>query len=115
MINFFVICATLLFLSVFPLPTEYYVILKVIISIGAITASLREWKMFQKLTVHFLGFISILVVFNPIFPVEIGNKLVWVLIDFCAGALFIYYSFFRKVSIVNKIKFKFRKRTSEEL
>lgn len=100
-----------MFLSVFPLPTEYYVFLKVIISIGAVLASAREWKMFQRLTVHLLGFVSIFVVFNPLFPLEIGSKLVWIFIDFAAGGLFVYYSLFRKVSIVNK----FRKRKTEKV
>ena len=72
------IVAIMLFLGALPLPIEYYDILRWAVSITAIINIFKEKYIF----------IPVLVLFNPIIPVYLYSKVVWVIIDIISGMLF---------------------------
>lgn len=67
-----------LFLGALPLPGEYYELLRIVVSIMAAI------NIFKGLYV----FIPILILFNPIMPVYLYSKLLWVVIDIISGFVF---------------------------
>ena len=73
-----VITAIMLFLGVLPLPIEYYDILRFVVSIAALI------NIFQERYI----FVPVLVLFNPIIPVYLYDKAIWVIIDIVSGLLF---------------------------
>ena len=72
------ITGILLFIGVLPLPGEYYDLLRVIVSIMAIIHIYKGSYVF----------IPILVLFNPIMPVYLYSKPLWVIIDIISGLVF---------------------------
>ncbi len=72
------ITAIMLFLGVLPLPIEYYDILRFVVSIAALI------NIFQERYI----FVPVLVLFNPIIPVYLYDKAIWVIIDIVSGLLF---------------------------
>jgi hypothetical protein len=84
-------CAILLFLACLDLPIGYYTFLRIIITLGSIAVLVNE---FQK-DVNLLGiaFLGITVLFNPIYPIYLHNKLSWIVIDSISGILFLVYCF----------------------
>lgn len=84
-------CAILLFVACLNLPIQYYTLLRIVVTLGALSVLFKE---FQK-DVNLLGitFVGITVVFNPIIPVYLHEKSHWIPIDFISGLLFLYYSF----------------------
>lgn len=97
--TFHYFCALTLFLSFLPFPIEYYFFLRIIITLGAITILLKEYK--HGITVWFILFISIAILFNPIFPIYLGLKSLWLPFDIITGILFMLY-IFRKHKVVHK-------------
>ena len=73
-----IITAIMLFLGVLPLPIEYYDILRFVVSIAALI------NIFQERYI----FVPVLVLFNPIIPVYLYDKAIWVIIDIVSGLLF---------------------------
>jgi hypothetical protein len=73
-----IIIAIMLFLGVLPLPIEYYDILRVVVSIAALINIFRGSYIF----------IPILILFNPIMPVYLYSKPLWVVIDIISGLIF---------------------------
>ena len=79
---FWYIPAVLLFLAVFPLPYDYYKILRIIVFISAlylVSQNKNEW---------FYIFLGIAILFNPILPVYLSKE-IWVLIDITIGILYL--------------------------
>lgn len=80
-----VCCALLLFIAVLPNPLQYYWVLRVIVSIGAILIILKNIT--KGYLVVLFG--VILILFNPIFPIHFYMKLPWIPIDIASGLLFL--------------------------
>lgn len=85
------LCAMFLFLTFLPFPIEYYYLLRVIVTLGAITILLKEYK--HGITFWFTAFTVIAFLFNPIFPIYLGLKSLWLPFDITAGILFLLFSF----------------------
>jgi len=66
-------------LGALPLPGEYYELLRIIVSIMAIINIFKAYYIF----------IPILILFNPIMPVYLYSKALWVIIDIISGFVFI--------------------------
>lgn len=86
-----IICAALLVIACFQLPIGYYTFLRIAITIGAILVILNQIKR----DVNFLGitFIMIIILFNPILPIYLYNKNIWIPIDAIAAGLFLLAAF----------------------
>lgn len=90
---FWYIPAVLLFLGVFPLPYDYYMLLRVIIFISAL------YLMSQNKNEWLYIFLGIAILFNPVLPIYL-SKGVWIPIDIVVGIL--YFFNYNKTQIKHK-------------
>jgi hypothetical protein len=82
---FSLLCALLLFIGVMPLPIEYYSLLRIVVFVGALLVISSDIKKFQKILV----FTLIAILFNPLFPIYLHDKDIWIPIDIVCGTLFL--------------------------
>lgn len=85
------ICAGLLLFALFNLPIGYYTFLRIVVTIGAIAVVIKEFDNGLGFWVIAFGLIAIL--FNPIIPVYLHDKEVWMPIDIISALLFLIKSF----------------------
>lgn len=83
---FLIICAGLLFFGLFNLPIGYYTFLRIVVTIGAVSIIVTEFKNEFSFWIITFGLIGIL--FNPIIPIYFNDKTFWAIIDLLAGILF---------------------------
>lgn len=82
-----IICATFLLLGLAELPIGFYTILRIIITIGAISVIISEYESGLNSWIIVFGFVAI--IFNPLIPVYLNNKNIWIPIDIITSILFI--------------------------
>ncbi|MDC8105916.1 hypothetical protein MTQ00_15395 [Chryseobacterium sp. B21-037] len=104
---FLTFCAICCFVGVFRLPIEYYTFLRVLVSVGAliIIYSFLNNKQYNWGAI----FIVILIIFNPVFPIYLYRKSIWIPIDTITGILFLLIAF------AEKLDFKKEEETTEEI
>tara|TARA_R110000764_G_scaffold213881_4_gene300300 strand:+ start:732 stop:1109 length:378 start_codon:yes stop_codon:yes gene_type:complete len=78
-------CALILIIAIFPFDIFYYKFLRVFIFIGALLMMFNSYKTPFKL----LSFALIAYLFNPIIPVYLFQKLIWIPVDIICGLLFL--------------------------
>lgn len=78
-------CALLLFIAVLHASREYYWLLRTVVSIGAVLVIVQN----MSRTYWVVLFAIVLVLFNPIFPIYLYKKVLWIPIDISAGLLFL--------------------------
>lgn len=107
---FLTFCAISCFAGIFRLPIEYYTFLRVLVSIGALIViySFLSSKQYNWSTV----FIVILIIFNPVFPIYLYRKSLWIPIDTITGILFLLVAFAEKL-IQKKKEVEHTEETSE--
>lgn len=90
-----IVCAVLLFLALAKLPIGYYTFLRIAVTVVSILIIVEQYK---KEAVNFWGVIFgvIAILFNPIIPVYLYKKSLWMPVDVVAGLVFLIYSFKRK-------------------
>jgi len=86
-----IIISVLCFLGLLNLPIGYYTLLRIAVAIGAVAIITNEYKGEFTFWIFTFGVISIL--FNPIFPVYLGEKEAWMPIDLIVGVLFLIKAF----------------------
>lgn len=91
---FFFFCALCCFIAVLRLPIDYYTFLRIVISIGAGVALYHLFR--NKIYYWAVVFGFILILFNPIFPVYLHRKPLWVPLDIITGILFLCLNFIKK-------------------
>jgi|AntAceMinimDraft_18_1070375.scaffolds.fasta_scaffold09436_7 hypothetical protein len=84
-----IIASILLLLSFFDWPYGYYTFLRVIVSIVAVYYVYYLYTIIKKQFFLFWALIAIAILFNPIFPVYIGDKTIWGIIDVIVAAFFV--------------------------
>ncbi|MCZ4224962.1 DUF6804 family protein [Pedobacter rhodius] len=91
--SLFIFCSAFCFIAVFNLPTTYYSFLRIIISTGAILGiySFLKYKNYYWMIV----FTIILLFFNPLFPIYLHRKSVWIPMDIVVGLLFLLLAFLK--------------------
>lgn len=82
----FIFCGTCCFLAIANWPIEYYRFLRIIVSLGSITAIYYFFT--QKIYLGAIIFTFILFLFNPIFPIYLYKKSFWIPFDILSGILF---------------------------
>jgi uncharacterized membrane protein len=89
----FIFCAACCFLAILKFPIGYYTFLRILVSVGALLAIYN----FQKIKVYgwVVIFAIILVLFNPLFPIYLYRKIIWMPLDILTALLFLLV-FFRK-------------------
>ena len=80
------LCIALLLFCIGDLPIGYYTFVRIIITIGAVCIIVNEPV--KDLNFWRVAFGLIAIVFNPIFPVYLHNKAIWMPIDIIAAVLF---------------------------
>ncbi|WP_197285464.1 DUF6804 family protein [Pedobacter sp. R20-19] len=88
------ICAIACFLAILRLPIEYYTFLRTIISLGALIF-IYSWIK-QKNYALVIIFVLVLILFNPLFPIYLHRKSIWIPLDIITGLLFLLIAFYKK-------------------
>lgn len=81
------VCAAILFLAVLNLPIEYYKFLRIAISVGGIIIAISSLMNSLKVLI----FLLIVYIFNPIFPLYLQDKTLWIPIDILCGLIFLLH------------------------
>ncbi|PRB03010.1 hypothetical protein CQ046_10670 [Chryseobacterium sp. MYb7] len=91
---FLTFCALCCFIGIFRLPIEYYTFLRILISIGALLVLYNTLSFKQ----HYFSiiFLIILILFNPVFPIYLYRKSIWIPIDTITGILFLLINFIER-------------------
>lgn len=92
------IASGMLFLAIADLPIGYYTVVRFAATIAAIAVIVKEYD--KEFTPWIIIFGLIAIVFNPIFPVYLNDKSIWMGIDFIAGILFLI----KAITIKSEIK-----------
>lgn len=80
--------SALLLLTFLDWPYGYYNFLRIIVTIVGIYYAYYLYQKFQKLDFWFWGLVTIIIIFNPIFPIYLGDKSVWMIIDIITAIFF---------------------------
>ena len=98
----FIFCAICCFLAILKLPIGYYTFLRILVSVGAILAIYN----FQRIKIYswLIIFAIILILFNPIFPIYLHRKILWMPLDIITGILFLFVIFYKKVNVIDEKK-----------
>lgn len=91
---FLTFCALCCFIGIFRLPIEYYTFLRILVSAGALLVLYHTTTSRQP---YFsIVFLAILIIFNPVFPIYLYRKGIWIPIDILTGILFLLINFIEK-------------------
>ncbi|WP_335319456.1 DUF6804 family protein [Pedobacter terrae] len=91
---FLIICSICCFVAILKLPIEYYTFLRTIVSLGAVLL-IYHWVK-QKNYYLAIVFALILFLFNPISPIYLHRKSIWIPLDIITGLLFLIIAFYKK-------------------
>ncbi|WP_343522608.1 DUF6804 family protein [Pedobacter sp.] len=100
--QFLTICAIACFIAILRLPIAYYTFLRAIVSLGAIVLIYTFFK--QKNYLLTVVFMVVLLLFNPILPVYLHRKSIWIPLDVITGLLFLIISYYEKKEPVKEEK-----------
>ncbi|MGO4876575.1 DUF6804 family protein [Pedobacter psychrotolerans] len=89
-----VICAIACFIAILKLPIEYYTFLRTIVSLGA-ALLIYSWIKQKKYSLAII-FVLVLILFNPLFPIYLHRKSIWIPLDIITGLLFLIIAFYKK-------------------
>lgn len=81
----------LLLLALLPLPLGYYTFLRIAVSGAAVYLVINEYK--SAVTPWLVIFAITGLIFNPVIPVYLYKKALWMPIDITVALLFFIYSF----------------------
>ena len=85
--NFYFICAGLCLIGLLNVGIGYYTILRIMITIGAILILINEPK--KEFSFWVISSVLIAIVFNPIIPVYLQDKSIWMILDIIVATWFI--------------------------
>jgi len=91
------ICSGLLLLGLANLPIGYYTLLRIMVTIGSIAVVVTEFENGFNFWVIAFGLTGI--IFNPIIPIYLNDKNVWMPIDIICSILFLVKAYAK-----NKVK-----------
>lgn len=89
-----IVAAVLLFIAVLNLPIGYYSLMRIGVTIASILIISKEIEKGINTWIILFGIITIL--FNPILPIYLGSKSLWIPIDTISGVMFLAYFFSNK-------------------
>ncbi|SDI70707.1 DUF6804 family protein [Chryseobacterium jejuense] len=91
---FLTFCALCCFAAIFILPIQYYTFLRILVSIGALLVLYNTLN--SKQHYFSITFLVILILFNPVFPIYLYRKNIWIPLDIITGILFLLIGFVEK-------------------
>ncbi|OHX65109.1 DUF6804 family protein [Flammeovirga pacifica] len=86
--NLFLASSIALFVAMAPMPSGYYTLVRILISISAIVCLLEEYGKTSSLNLKAVFFLVVLIFFNPIFPIYLHDRGIWAPIDIIGGIVF---------------------------
>jgi hypothetical protein len=86
-------CAALLFIALLRLPIGYYTFLRLAVTVGAVTFIYHHARR-SGLGWWVLVFGALALLFNPIWPVYLGDRSLWAPINILGGAVFLVAAWF---------------------
>ena len=102
------LCAGMLFIAIFRLPIAYYMPLRVMVFTGALLVIIRN---LNNNLFWVIIFLLAAILFNPILPVYLHRKFIWIPLDIITGILFLL-EIFIKGTRKKSIKAQTKKRTT---
>jgi len=84
-----IIASAMLFLTFLSWPYGYYTLLRIVITGIAIYYTYYLYKIVKEQNFWFWSLVTIIILFNPIFPIYLGDKSVWGIIDTIIAIFFI--------------------------
>ncbi len=84
-----IIAIILLLLSFFDWPYGYYGFLRIVVTGVAIYYAYYIYAVIKRLNFWFWSLIAAAILFNPIFPIYLGDKAIWGIIDAVVAVFFI--------------------------
>lgn len=101
------VAIVLLLLSFFDWSYGYYNLLRIIVTGVAIYYAYCLYSVIKKISFWFWSLIAVAIIFNPIFPIYLGNKTTWGIIDVIVVLFFIvliirFKNYGRKNQVDNK-------------
>ena len=88
--NIWYVSAGLLFLGAVSMPSGYYELLRWLICAAAGFAAYTNYSIDKSSWV--IGFGIIALIFNPLAPIYLHDKFIWMIIDISAGLMFVINS-----------------------
>ena len=89
-----IVCATFVLMACFDLQVGYYIFLRTILFVVSLTIIVNELK--QKKDFKAVEFIAIALIFNPIVPIYLYKKSLWIVIDILTAMFFLIHGFKEK-------------------
>ena len=86
----YAICAIALIVGCFRIPIGYYTFLRIGVFVASIVWITVHWEV--PLSVENIVSAVVCILFNPIIPIYLHNKLAWVIIDAISAGWFAYLS-----------------------
>lgn len=83
-----IVASILLLLTFLDWQYGYYNFLRIVVTAVAIYYAYYLYQKFQELNLWFWGLAIIIILFNPIFPIYLGDKSVWIIIDIITAIFF---------------------------
>jgi len=83
----YLICAGLSFLAIAHMPYGYYTFLRIAITFVAVYAIIKNYS--GELDFWIITFGVIAIIFNPIIPVHLGSRALWIPVNLVCGAVFL--------------------------
>ena len=80
-------------LAILPMPFGYFILLKLVVSAGALYFAVNFFKKKDMFKVWMFGFIVIL--YNPLAPIPLGSKILWTIVNIPT----IYYFYINRKAV----------------
>ena len=84
-----IIASAMLFLALLEWPYGYYTLLRIVVAIISIYYAYWMYEVVKQQGFWFWGLIVTIILFNPIIPIQLGDKSIWVVIDIIVGIFFV--------------------------
>lgn len=83
----FLLPIVLLLVGLADLPGGYYTLLRIVVSITSVITAIMEYKVREKVNLWVVLFVALVILFNPIIPIYLYDKDIWIPIDIIASIL----------------------------
>ena len=74
-------------IGIFPMPYGYYFLLRLVICVCAVYYTLKFNEKNELVTAWVFGFFALL--YNPIIPIHLGSKELWIIVNLITAVMFI--------------------------
>ena len=73
-------------IGLFPMPYGYYFLSRIVVCVCAVYFASQLYRANEQNSVFIFGGIAVL--YNPLFPIHLGDKSIWIVVNIITGILF---------------------------